>query len=270
MFGYAVANQEKLTTEEYEKYRAVYCGLCRRLGADRRARDKLTLNFDFVLLILTLSSVTDTPFEETQSRCAPHPVKPHACLANRFTDYAADMSVILAYYKFLDDVQDEGGAGNRAKSALFKKEAEALGRSYPEVCGAIRENLAALSAAEKRNELNPDVPANLFGRLLGAVFAGGGAEPADALYDFGLRLGRVIYLMDATVDIQADLKNEHYNPLIRTDFISCETLLTAELAECMRRFRALPIKNDRGILENILLSGIWTSYERQKREGERK
>lgn len=270
MFGYAIANQDKLSRDSYEKYRAVYCGLCRRLGELHRGIDKLTLTYDLVLLILTLSSVTNTPFEEAETRCAPHPFRPHAYMTNAYTDYAADMSVVLAYYKFLDDKNDDGGFANAIKTAVFRKEALAVNSEHPEVCQEIRRRLQELSDAERRGERNPDVPAGIFGALLGAIFAGAQAGPKTALYDFGTRLGKVIYLMDASVDLQTDLRKERYNPLIRTDFSSCEKLLELLLADCMEACNALPIGSDRDILENILLSGIWTSYERQKKEGEKR
>ena len=270
MFGYAIANQEKLSEEEAKRYRAVYCGLCRRLGELHRDRDRLTLTYDLVLLIFVLSDATNTPFAESGGRCAPHPFKTRRYLYNACTDYAADMSVVLAYYKFEDDKTDEGGAANAVKSALFRKEADLVAKKYPEVCARIREALTALSEAEKRNERNPDIPAGIFGTLLGAIFAGYSDQKKEALRAFGESLGRVIYLMDASVDIQSDLKKERYNPLIRTDFASCERLLHLLLADCMRTYRALDPQTDRGIVENVLLSGIWTGYETHKAEEAKK
>lgn len=40
-------------------------------------------------------------------RCAPHPIKARPRAANEFLDYAADMTIALAYYNFLDNWQDD-------------------------------------------------------------------------------------------------------------------------------------------------------------------
>lgn len=270
MFGYAVANQEKLSQEERDRYRGVYCGLCRRLGELFRGRDRMTLTYDLTLLILTLSSVTDTPFSAREIRCAPHPVRPHTALTNRYTDYAANVSVLLAYYKFLDDKNDDGGLLNAAKASAFRRDAQTAEKRLPALGEKVREKLEELREAERRDERNPDVPANLFGDLLGAVFAGTQTDCGEKLFAFGKSLGKAIYLMDAVVDLKADLKKERYNPLIRTDFQTAEQILSLLLADCMEKYRALPTHADGAILENVLLSGVWTAYETQKKEGERR
>lgn len=41
------------------------------------------------------------------ARCIAHPVEKHFYRENRYFDYAADMNVLLTYYKCLDDWQDE-------------------------------------------------------------------------------------------------------------------------------------------------------------------
>ena len=266
MFGYAVANREKLTEEERLRYRAVYCGLCRRLGELYRGRGRLTLSYDLTLLVLVISDALALPYEEAERRCAPHPKKPHPELTNACTDYAADMSVLLTYYKLLDDEADEGGALSGLRAGAFRSAAESAAERRPAVAEAVRAALSTLSEAERRNEQNPDVPAACFGSLLGAVFAGFSDERREELFAFGVSLGRVLYLMDACVDIQADLKRERYNPLIRTDFASAEALLKLELAGCVKEYRALQPQTDRGIVENVLLSGVWTAYDAHKRK----
>ena len=40
MFGFVVANPEKLTEEQRKHYRAVYCGLCRALGKEHGFIDR--------------------------------------------------------------------------------------------------------------------------------------------------------------------------------------------------------------------------------------
>ena len=269
MFGCASVNPERLTEAERRRYRAVYCGLCRALGRERPFYGRAALTYDFVLPIFVLSDLHGEGFAESSVRCGVHPFRRHETLSNRFTDYAADMNLLLAYYKFDDDLRDDGGALNRMKTALFRQEALRLAAKYPEQSAAIRDALAALSAMEAHNELRPDRPAAAFGVLLGAVFAGGSETEKAALFAFGSALGRAVYLMDAAVDLQADLRKRRYNPLIKLGFFACEPLLEQELAACVRALEALPGGPDRGIVKNVLLSGIWTRFEAEKQRRER-
>ena len=75
--------------------------------------------------------------------------------------------------------------------------------------------------------------------------------------------------MDAAVDLQADLRKRRYNPLVRLGFAASEALLEQELAACMEALKALPAGEDRPIVENVLLSGIWTQFEAEKKRRER-
>ena len=63
MFGFVVANQQALSPEELQRYRAVYCGLCRALGSRHGATARLTLTYDMTFLILLLNSLYEP--EET-------------------------------------------------------------------------------------------------------------------------------------------------------------------------------------------------------------
>lgn len=265
MFGYAVANPDKLSEESKQRYRAMYCGICRALGDDRRRLNRLTLTYDLVLVALVLSSVTKTDFKEEYCRCAVHPIKEHAVLKNEYTVFAADMNILLAYYKFLDDKKDDGGVLPGLEVSLFRKEAERLMEKYPELSARIASCLDSISECEARNELGADIPASYFGDLLGSIFAGCDIPCREALYDFGYSLGKVIYYMDAEVDIKADLKKQRYNPLIRMSEDERNAALELLLGDCMMRYGALPMERDKEITDNILLSGIWTAYERMKR-----
>ena len=125
---------------------------------------------------------------------------------------------------------------------------------------------------EKEGEVNPDLPANAFGRLLGEIFVHDEKDSqADALRDFGFALGRFIYLMDAVMDLKEDILKEHYNPLVFVNSEHHEEILNAVMAQCVDCFEALNIQHHRPLLENILYSGVWTKYmARQQKEAARK
>ena len=259
MFGFVVANPEKLNEEQRAHYREVYCGLCRALGKEHGFIDRLTLTYDLAFLILVLSAVTGEAYETLTERCPVHPGK-HRYAVNRFTSYAADMNIALSYYKFLDDKQDDGSLSASVKASVFRREALAAAEKYPDQCKAITECLEKLSAVEKADVLMADVPAGIFGDLMGALFAVDGSEQREDLRAFGVALGKAIYVMDAAADRKKDIRKKQYNPLIMTPKEEIRTALDVLMADVVEQYKKLPVRQDAAIIENILYSGIWTVY----------
>lgn len=261
MFGYVVANMDRLSESQKERYRAVYCGLCRTLGEEHGQPARLTLTYDMTFLILLLSSLDRTEIAVTKPfRCPMHPLSKRVCFQNRHTRYAADINLLLAYYQRLDDWQDDRKASALLQSRALESKAKGIEQRLPHQSQAIKEGLAALSQLEKDNEMNPDLPAAVFGGILGEVFTPSGHALADQLRVFGDKLGRFIYLMDAAVDLKKDIKKERYNPLLFVPSSLHAEILQLLMADCTQAFDELPILKDRELMENILYSGVWTRY----------
>ena len=261
MFGFASADPEKLSEAARERYRAVYCGICRAMGQGRNSVCRMALTYDLVLPALILSDVTDTPFVESEICCGVHPFKKHKACTNVFTDFAADMNVLLAFYNFVDDLNDDGGIVSRVEAALFWNAADELKRKYGALADTLIRCLREIAAAEKRDERCADIPAAAFGQILGSIFAWFDLPCKDALFNFGFALGKAVYFMDAAVDVKADLKKKQYNPLISISMAERRSILELQMAECMRMYSLLPLKRENEIVENILLSGIWARYD---------
>ena len=106
MFGYVLVNPQTLEEGEKQRFRACYCGLCRALKARYGDAGRLTLSNDMTFLSMLLSALYEP--EETQGalRCPLHPLKKRPYTQSAATDYAADMNILLAYYKCRDDAQD--------------------------------------------------------------------------------------------------------------------------------------------------------------------
>jgi len=270
MFGYITANTDKLTKEEIEKYRSCYCGLCRTLGNRHGTISRATLTYDMTFLVLLLSALYKTESKVDTARCGIHPLKPHIFLQNEITDYAADMNVTLAYYNFMDDWIDDGKVLSLMEAKLFQKENKRIEEQYPRQCTAISACLAELSGIEKNGELNPDIPANCFGNLMGEIFVRQEDEFSERLREFGRSLGKFIYIMDACLDLKADIKKERYNPLITTPSISFRSILNSLMADCTEKYNQLPITTDKALLENILYSGVWAKYEASNKKQKEK
>jgi hypothetical protein len=175
------------------------------------------------------------------------------------------MNLILAYYQNLDDWNDDHNKMALQKSKMMEQYLSGIRQRQPRKCGTIETTLKMLGEMERENELNPDLPANCFGNLLGEIFVWQEDKNAETLYIMGAALGRFIYLLDAVNDLRADLKKQRYNPLVaqmNTDFTP---VLTMMMAECTAAFEKMPLARDQTILQNVLYSGVWQLY--RKRSG---
>jgi hypothetical protein len=261
-----VVNADKLTREENKHYRACYCGLCKTLGNRHGIISRFTLTYDMTFLTLFLSSLYKDDNTIRTQRCIIHPLKPHEYWLNEISNYAADMNIILAYYKFLDDWTDDKNILSLGAAKLFEREHNRITAQYPNQCIAIRKCLTELYEIEKSGELNPDVPANCFGKLMGEIFVLREDEYAQRLRKFGISLGKFIYIMDACMDLKSDIKKESYNPLITSSSENFRDILNLLMAGCIENYKQLPINQDKELIENILYSGVWTKYEAEKKK----
>ena len=107
MFGYVVVNKPELKFREFDVYRAYYCGLCHSLSKRHGLSGQLTLSYDMTFLVILLSSLYEPEHSVTSKRCIVHPLKRQNIISSEFTDYVADMNVILSYFKCLDDWHDD-------------------------------------------------------------------------------------------------------------------------------------------------------------------
>ncbi|GHU82799.1 hypothetical protein FACS1894196_1690 [Clostridia bacterium] len=267
MFGILATDPKTLSKEEKARYRAFYCGLCRQLGARFGGVGSASLTYDMTFVAILLGALYGLEEDSGTRRCVPSPARRHPFVVTQATDYAADMNIILAYYQCMDDWSDERNIAARQKGLLLEKHLPAVKEAFPRQCAQIQRCLSRLGEMEEANELNPDVPTNCFGELMGSLFLWRGDEYSDALFRMGAALGRFIYLLDAVNDLKADIKGRRYNPLVAqmdTDFTQVLTLM---MAECTAEFEKLPIHRDAHILQNILYAGVWQHYRPGKKEG---
>ena len=275
MFGYVTVNQKELKIKDYDRYRSYYCGLCRVLGNRHGVASKLTLTYDMTFLTILLNGLYERPLRSERHRCMVHPAHSHDMLLNEVTEYAADMGILLAYYKCLDDVRDEGSVRAKAFAAKLRKNAEQVIGRYPRQAEAVRTNVQALAAAEDAGEYDLDRIAGYTGNLTAEIFVMQEDEWADELRTVGFYLGKFIYLLDAFDDLDKDMKKGEYNPwspqMKRRDFEALvENTLMMMMSESAKAFEKLPIVQDVEILRNIIYSGVWLKFEIAKKKRDEK
>ena len=76
MFGFVLPNLDSLNEEEKQRYRAVYCGVCRSIKDRYGQLSRLTVSFDMTFLALVLGSLYEPSESLGSKRCPIHPTKP--------------------------------------------------------------------------------------------------------------------------------------------------------------------------------------------------
>lgn len=269
MFGYVKPHIPELLVKEHEFYKATYCGVCRSMKRHTGKMSNATLSYDSVLLALVrMLFVPDSEIGAKKGRCIAHPIKKRPMLKeNSATEYTARAFAILTYYKMLDDISDEGFGKKllalpvRPILSHGKKKAKC-----PDIASVIHEKLSEISELEKKNAASVDEPAELFGELLGEVFANGlSGSDALVLREFGLHLGKFIYAADAAEDYEEDRRTGKYNPYVN---LYAKEALTPEnkknikcalLLECRAMESAVNLMpfGERRIIENIVKNIIY-------------
>ncbi|MCD8012792.1 MAG: DUF5685 family protein [Lachnospiraceae bacterium] len=148
MFGYIYINEQELKLREYTTYRSFYCGLCQELHRRYGRRAQLVLNYDTTFLAILLTGLYEPETTVDESRCLLHPVHKHQMARNDAIGYAADMCVLLAYQKGLDDWEDEHRPSGRILSSLLESAYKKIVDEYPRQAKAVEENIGRLHEIE--------------------------------------------------------------------------------------------------------------------------
>ena len=266
MFGYIVANEPELKIGEYRLYRSYYCGLCRDLKDRYGSVSQLTLSYDTTFLSFLLTCLYEPEEKAGQTRCIAHPFEEHPTRRNEFTQYCADITVLLSYWSCLDNWADERSLKSRAMAGLLEGRFRLASERRQDEAEAIEKQLKVLHDLEKEGCQDLDLVSGAFGELMAELFAEREDEWSPTLRKMGFYLGKYIYLLDAYDDLDKDRERGAYNVLLsrchETDFDDrCMRILTMMMAECCSAFETLPIVENLGILRNILYAGVWTRFD---------
>ncbi len=262
MLGFVGPLKNELKVRELTLYQAWYCGLCKTLRQEFGQIPRFVLDYDCTFLALLLAAAEGKGEPCSLSRCGYKPLRKKAPVAapNQALSYAADVNVLLYYYKLLDDWHDERKSGALiAKTALHAAKQKAVLRR-PDVAAVIGRGIDALSEMEARKEQSIDCVADAFAGLLRdllCLYPFLQAKQKDALSWLGYHLGRWIYFMDAWQDREKDQKTAAYNPFLinRAEKERAAYLLYAALSEIEKAYDLLEIYDNKGVLDNIIYYG---------------
>ena len=284
MFGYVKPDIKELLVKEHEFYKSTYCGICRSMKKHTGGLSPITITYDSVFLALVrMAYIPDSELSSSMRRCIAHPAKKKCMLNdNSAIEYTARAFAILSYYKMKDDLADEGVAKRmlvnltRPILASAKKMAD-----LEPLAEIVKDRLERISEIERERRPSIDEPAELFGELLGEIFAYG-LDGNDRLvtYECGYRLGKFILLADAIDDYYEDRRTGKYNPyvisyggadLTRENKQNVKTALLIECKKLESAVNLIPFENKitvENIVRNIIYLGLTKRIEFLDKDGE--
>lgn len=278
MFGYVRPRKSELLVREFEQYRGVYCALCRQLGRSYGVLSRMMLSYDSTFLAMLMMGLSNQEASFETGRCVVNPLKKCTYCKGERKEliFAAALSVAMTYRKLKDDLADDRMAGKIRACLLLPLTLRAhrkAARDYPELeCLA-----AALAQGQKQAEQTPGSSLDACAEPTAAMLSGVCREVAGEaetnrriLEQFGYFLGRWIYLIDAADDLEKDLKDGSFNPLIQKFSLTsasspkelqvarewCNGALNFSLARGLEAFQLLDFGQFGPILENVVRQGM--------------
>lgn len=267
MFGYVNVYRDEMKIRDYNRFRAYYCGLCKAIGKLCSQTARLGLQYDMTFLAVLLSAVRSEDTKTEQKPCIAHPLhKRDNVIDDPAVDYAAYMSVLLAYLKCRDDWQDEKSVKALLGMALHLRAVRRAKKQYGDVYSKIKTQLDKLSALEKENSGELDAVEDCFAEILAVLFTPDFIENPETkriLRWIGYNTGRWIYIVDAVADLEEDEKHKSYNPILargcpdkRAAAKALEVTMTYTLHNIATSYELLTIYKNDEILRNILYLGL--------------
>lgn len=269
MFGYVLPQLDRLPETARARYRAAYCGLCHSLQRNYGFRARFLVNYDMTFLYFLLR--TGEPAQASRCFCPARPWCKKSCLPEEpAMAYAADLSVLLSYWKLLD-VRRDGNLPRKAGAALllrwYRRAYRRAVRRRPEIDRTFGLQLARLQRLEEDKSASLDRTADAFALLLRACADDLTAEEERRTAGLLLyHVGRYLYLVDALEDLPKDNRNGAYNPLRYRYALDNGALAAADRAQLLDTIDAsvsmaasaleLLENRDREILNNIIYYGL--------------
>lgn len=173
MLGYVKIDRGELKVREYEIYCGYYCGVCKSIGKRYGQLPRMALSYDAAFLAIMLASLEDEPDEPVQEHCIGHHVKKKTIIRGKAIDYAADVMLILAWHKLLDDAHDENKVFAKVTATLLKGIYKKLHAVHPALCEGIEKHLRKLAALEEEKCAQLDPAAEAFAKIMEIIFAEG-------------------------------------------------------------------------------------------------
>ena len=268
MFGYIQPDAPYLFKKDETLYKALYCGLCKSIGAGCGQTARSALTYDMAFMSALVHNIRHEDVQIERSHCVLH------CIRKRPIAKVDDITVMLgcintalAYYKLVDDKADgdKKGVFRHLYKKGLKRAAKRHGKAvniislYMRVQGEIERagckviDMAAEPSAAMMKELSIYV--------LGEYST---PETEGLFYD----LGKWVYLIDALDDYDKDVKKHRFNVFynaygaeskaqaVKQNLSELTFLFDSLFADMRMRISKIDFGFNRDLTDNIILRGI--------------
>ncbi|MBQ0084107.1 MAG: hypothetical protein KBS52_05020 [Clostridiales bacterium] len=269
MFGYVRVYKPELRLKEWEMYKSVYCALCKKLGKDYGVFARFTLSYDFTFLACLKMSLEDSNCDIERKCCVFNPLKRcNYCKGIDGTlDFTCAGAMLLLYYKMLDNLKDEKGikkAGYKIVFPFFRRARKKALKKYPELDEIFSEYIIEQEKVEADNSRSIDRASEPTAKMLSKLFAICGETDKEALSRLGYCVGRYIYIIDAALDYNEDIKKGRYNPYENSNAKeTAANQLEMCINEAILAFNVINFKKMKNILGNIIYLGLEDTYKKE-------
>lgn len=270
MFGYIRPVKPELRVKEADRFQQVYCGLCHAIRARYGRFYTYFLSYDMTFFALVAGCGEQTTDPPCGRRCDAHPLTKRPCApADAALELAADVSVLLTYHKFRDSLADETGPKRLLAGLLCRIGRRGYENARARLPEADREMVHALDdlqALERERCASMDRAADASARMTAAVVPPTGDARERVLRQMFYHIGRWVYLLDAAADVQEDMEQGNYNPVVlryglHTPELTeikqpLERTLERSLADICMAFDLLEVRRDAELIRNIIFLGM--------------
>lgn len=219
MFGYVKPDKPELKIKDYETYKAIYCSLCRTLGKEYGLLARFLLTYDAAFYALLKKSVLQSkPDCAYKGVCRFNPLKKCNYIdTDSYLKDAAALTVIMFYYKVLDNINDGKPLKRLAARLVYpyiKIKFNKAVKKYSKYNDIIKASTDEQTRIENEKADSIDIAAHPTAVSLQKIFSDGIKDETQKriVERIGYCLGRWVYLMDAFDDLENDIKAGAYNP----------------------------------------------------------
>ena len=268
MFGYIQPDAPYLFKKDETLYKALYCGLCKSIGAGCGQRARTALTYDMAFMSALVHNIRYQDVKIERSHCVLH------CIRKRPIAKVDDITVMLgcintalAYYKLCDDKTD--GDKKAVFRHLYKRGLKRAKKQHRRAVNIISLYMRVQSEIESAGCKVIDMAAEPSAAMMKelSVYALGDystPETEALFYD----LGKWVYLIDALDDYDKDVKKHRFNVFynaygaeskaraVEENLNELTFLFDSLFADMRERISKIDFGFNKDLTDNIILRGI--------------
>lgn len=268
MFGYIQPDAPYLFKKDETLYKALYCGLCKSIGAGCGQTARSALTFDMAFMSALVHNIRHEDVNIKRAHCVLHLIKKRPIAAvDDITVMLGCINTALAYYKLCDDKADGDKKG--IFRHLYKKGLKRAAKKHSRAVEIIAEQMKQQAEIEKQGcaviDMAAEPTAVMMRELSDYALGGYSTEETRALfYD----IGKWVYLIDALDDYDKDIKKRRFNVLfnafgagskaqaVKENLDELTFLFDSLFADMRMRISKIDFGFNRDLTDNIILRGI--------------